>query len=118
MKKSRLTESQIVATLKEVEAGLKLAPAFRSHGISSPTHYNCRSKCGGMEAPDVKRLKERKLANSGLKKWLALSSLAQLLCLGFSNQEEPRKGKRFTEEPIIRILHEATGRTVSGGYMP
>ena len=57
MKKSRFTETQIVSILKKVEAGLKIEQVCRNHGISSATYYNWKSKYGGMEASDVKRLK-------------------------------------------------------------
>ena len=58
MKKSRYTESQIIGVLKEVDAGRKVEEVCRQHGISSATYYNWKSKYGGMEASDVKRLKE------------------------------------------------------------
>ena len=48
MKKSRFTESQIVAILKETDAGMKVAEVCRKHGISQPTYYNWKSKYGGM----------------------------------------------------------------------
>ena len=75
MKKSRFTESQIVAILKEVESGLKVDPVCRNHGISSATYYNWKSKYGGMEASDVKRLKALEEENSRLKKMYANLSL-------------------------------------------
>ena len=75
MKKSRFTESQIVAILKEVESGLKVDPVCRSHGISSAACYNGKSKYGGMEASDVKRLKALEEENSRLKKMYANLSL-------------------------------------------
>ena len=75
MKKSRFTESQIVAILKEVESGLKVDPVCRSHGISSATYYNWKSKYGGMEASDVKLLKALEEENSRLKKMYANLSL-------------------------------------------
>lgn len=56
MKKSRYTETQIVKILKEVEAGRKVNEVCRDHGISDATYYNWKSKYGGMEASDVKRL--------------------------------------------------------------
>lgn len=75
MKKSRFTESQIVAILKEVESGLKVDPVCRSHGISSATYYKWKSKYGGMEASDVKRLKALEEENGRLKKMYANLSL-------------------------------------------
>ena len=75
MKKSRFTETQIVSILKEVEAGLKVEQVCRNHGISSATYYNWKSKYGGMEASDVKRLKALEEENSRLKKVYANLSL-------------------------------------------
>ncbi len=75
MKKSRFTETQIVSILKEVEVGLKVEQVCRNHGISSATYYNWKSKYGGMEASDVKRLKALEEENSRLKKMYANLSL-------------------------------------------
>ena len=75
MKKSRFTETQIVSILKEVEAGLKVEQVCRNHRISSATYYNWKSKYGGMEASDVKRLKALEEENSRLKKMYANLSL-------------------------------------------
>ena len=75
MKKSRFTESQIIAVLKEVDAGMKVEDVCRKHGISSATYYNWKSKYGGMEASDVRRLKELKEENTKLKKMYADVSL-------------------------------------------
>ena len=57
MKKSRFTESQIVGVLKQVDAGAKVEDVCRGHGISSATYYNWKSKYGGMEASDLRRMK-------------------------------------------------------------
>ena len=75
MKKSRFTESQIVSILKESDAGMKVEEVCCRHGISSATYYNWKSKYGGMEASDVKRLKELEEENSRLKRMYADLSL-------------------------------------------
>ncbi len=75
MKKSRYTETQIVKILKEVEAGRKVNEVCREYGISDATYYNWKSKYGGMEASDVKRLKELEDENRKLKQMFADLSL-------------------------------------------
>lgn len=78
MKKTRFTETQIVSVLKEVETGLKVDEVCRKHGISSGTYYNWKSKYGGMEASDVKKLKETQDENSKLKRMFADLSLENI----------------------------------------
>jgi len=78
MKKTQFTETQIVGVLKEVEAGLKVDEVCRKHGISPGTYYNWKSKYGGMEASDVKKLKETQDENSKLKRMFADLSLENL----------------------------------------
>ena len=71
MKKSRFTETQIVAVLKEADAGKSVKEIFRSHGISDATYYKWKSKYGGMEASDLKRVKELEAENARLKRLFA-----------------------------------------------
>jgi len=75
MKKSRYSESQIVKILKEVEGGRLVKEVCREYGISDATYYNWKSKYGGMEASDVKRLKELEEENRRLKQMYAELSL-------------------------------------------
>ena len=75
MKRSRFTESQIVSILKEADAGRKVDDVCRQYGISSATYYNWKSKYGGMEASDVKKLKELQEENDKLKRMYADLSL-------------------------------------------
>ena len=80
MKKSRFTDSQIIAVLKQAEAGTPVPDLCRQHGISSATFYKWRSKCGGMDASMVSQLKELQDENRRLKKMYADAQLsAELL---------------------------------------
>ncbi len=71
MKRSRFTEEQIIGVLKEHQAGLGAAELCRKHGISDATFYNWRSKYGGMEVSEAKRLKQLEDENAKLKRLLA-----------------------------------------------
>ena len=71
MKKSRFTETQIVKILKEVETGRLVKDVCREYGVSEATYYNWKRKYGGMEASDIKRLKELEDENRRLKQMYA-----------------------------------------------
>ena len=71
MKTSRFNETQIIAILKQGEAGLKVKDLCREHGISDATYYNWKAKYGGLEASDLKRLKETESELSKLKRMYA-----------------------------------------------
>ena len=71
MKKARFTETQIIAILKEADAGIPVKEICRTHGISDATYYNWKSKYGGMSASDLKRLKEMERELSQLKRMYA-----------------------------------------------
>ena len=71
MKRSKFSESQIVAILKEGEAGRAVAEICREHGISNATYYQWKSKYGGMQASDIKRLRELEDENRRLKQMSA-----------------------------------------------
>ena len=71
MKRSRFSQEQIIGILKEHQAGLSAAELCRKHGISDATFYKWRSKYGGMEVSDAKRLKSLEDENAKLKRLLA-----------------------------------------------
>ncbi|WP_134954703.1 transposase, partial [Xanthomonas citri] len=69
--KSRFTDSQIIAVLKQAQAGAPVPELCREHGISSATFYKWRSKFGGMDVSMVARMKELEEENRRLKKMYA-----------------------------------------------
>jgi putative transposase len=71
MKKSKFSESQIVAILKEGEAGVPVAQIMRKHGISQATYYNWKAKYGGTSVAELKRLRELEAENAKLKRMYA-----------------------------------------------
>ena len=71
MKKSKFTETQIVAILKQADAGVPVKDVCRQAGISTALYYQWKSKYGGMEASDLKRVKELEAENAKLKRMYA-----------------------------------------------
>jgi putative transposase len=71
MRKSKFTESQIMAVLAEGEAGMPVAEVCRKHGISSATYYQWKSKYAGMSVSELKRVKELESENARLKRLYA-----------------------------------------------
>ncbi|MEO7861660.1 MAG: transposase [Nitrospirales bacterium] len=71
MRQSKFTETQIVSILKEADAGRPVNEIWRSYGISSATYYKWKATYGGLEASDIKRLKELEYENSKLKRLYA-----------------------------------------------
>jgi putative transposase len=88
MRKSRFSDEQIIAILREQEAGRPTAEVCRKHGISDATFYKWKSKYGGMEVSDAKRLKTLEDENRRLKKLLAeqvmdVATLKEMLTKNF-----------------------------------
>src|SRR3982750_22491 len=88
MRKRRFTEEQIIKVLKEHAAGLSAADVCRKHGISDATFYKWRSRFGGMEISDARKLKALEEENRKLKKLLAetmldASTLKEMLAKNF-----------------------------------
>jgi len=75
MKRSRFNEEQIIAILKEQEAGMATAEVCRRHRISSATFYKWKSKFGGLDVSEARRLRSLEEENSRLKKLLAEAML-------------------------------------------
>lgn len=73
--KKRFTDEQIIGFLREAEAGLAVAELCRRHGFSEASYYLWRSKFGGMNVSDAKRLKELETENARLKRLLAEAML-------------------------------------------
>ncbi len=71
MKKSRFTETQIVSILKQADAGVPVKDVCRQAGISVASYYQWKSKYGGMEASDLRRVKELEAENGRLKRMYA-----------------------------------------------
>jgi putative transposase len=88
MKRSRFSEEQIIGILKEHQAGLGAKELCRKHGVSDATFYKWRSKYGGMEVSDARKLKSLEAENEKLKKLLAeqmmdVSTLKEMLGKNF-----------------------------------
>ena len=105
MKRSRFTEEQVIGILKEHQAGLSASELCRRHGISDATFYNWRSKYGGMDVSDAKKLKALEAENAKLKKLLAesvmdVSTLKDMLGKNFwrpVRRETPWTGRSQTK---------------------
>ena len=71
MKRSRFSDEQIIAVLKEQEAGMATADVCRRHGVSSATFYKWKAKYGGLEVSEARRLRSLEEENARLKRLLA-----------------------------------------------
>ncbi|WP_423825875.1 IS3 family transposase [Salmonella enterica] len=105
MKRSKFTETQIVNILKLAEKGVKVTDICREHGISSATYYQWKSKYGGLEASDLKRLREIEAENAKLKKMyaeLALENAAIKDLLG--KPVTPERRREATQHLVYQGL--------------
>ncbi len=92
MKRSRFSEEQIIAVLKEQEAGVATADICRKYGVSSATFYKWKAKYGGLEVSDARRLKALEDENAKLKKLLAEQMLDNAMVSGSRHRfERPRE---------------------------
>ena len=101
MKQSRFTDSQIIASLKQAEAGTALPEVCREHGISSATFYKWRSKYAGMDASLIARMRELEAENARLKKMYAEERLkAEIIQEAMEKVVKPSLRKKMAYETV------------------
>jgi len=71
MRKSKFSETQIVEILKQADGGMPVKEVLRQHGISAPTYYKWKSKYGGLEVSELRRIRELEAENAKLKRMYA-----------------------------------------------
>jgi putative transposase len=125
MKKSRFTETQIVSILKQADAGILVKDICRQAAISVPTYYKWKSKYGGLEASELRRVKDLEAENARLKRMyaeLALDNAAMKDLIAKKNcragaeargRAVPGRGARTSPGPVPRVR-----RVVAGGLVP
>ena len=106
MKRSRFTEEQIIAVLREQEAGVSTAEVCRKHGISTATFYGWKAKFGGMEVSEAKRLKQLEDENAKLKRLLADAMLDNAALKDLMT-------KKFSRPPPSARLSRAEGHVLN-----
>jgi putative transposase len=115
MKRSRFSEEQIIAILREQEGGIRTEEVCRKHGISSATFYKWKAKYGGLEVSDARRLKALDDENRRLKKLLAEAMLdnAMLKDIAAKNGDACRKTRgRGSLVPELSCEPAAGGRVI------
>jgi putative transposase len=101
MKRVRFTEDQIIAVLREHEAGAKTGDLARKHGVSEATLYNWKAKYGGLDVSEAKRLKALEDENRKLKKLLAESMLDNAALKGASDKKMVRPAAKRARLSLI-----------------
>ena len=112
MKRSRFSDEQIIAIVKEQEAGAKTVDVYRRHGISDATFYKWKSKYGGLELSEAKRLRALGDENARLKRLLAdamLDNAALKEIAGKKTGDARRKAKRGRSSPGAPGAERAPG---------
>ena len=102
--KKRFTEEQIIVFLKEAEAGVPVEELCRKHGFSDASFYTWRSKFGGMEVSDAKRLKAMEQENARLKKLLA-ETINGLYKAELIHRRAPWKSRESVELATLQWVH-------------
>ena len=122
MKKSRFSEHQIIKILKEVEAGRTAKKVCREYGISNATYYSWKNKFGGMEASDLRRMRELEYENARLKQMFADLSLEnRALKDVIEKSSEASREARISLLPSRRVWfehHEDLHRVAAGAAKP
>ena len=111
MKRKRFSEEQIIGVLKEAEAGAKTADLARRHGVSEATIYNWKSKYGGLEVSEARRLRELGSENAKLKRLLADAMLdhAALKDLLEKSSDARRQARSCCSSPGVPRDERAAG---------
>ncbi len=112
MKKARFTESQIVAILKEADAGLPVGDVIRKHGISSASYYKWKAKYGGLDASELKHIKELEAQLAEFKQIVADLTLENKAMKGLITKKlcyYPRQVHRMNEVFRANSLQFSSG---------
>jgi len=111
MKRSRFTEEQVIAILREQEAGVSIADVCRKHGFSSVTFYASKAKSGGRDVSEAKRLKQLEEENGKLKRLLADAMLDNVALKDLASE------KTLTPAALPRPRPRPVGFGALGGWV-